>query len=492
MTLSFRLFLVCSFFLLGRPQDILPFLQPLRPALVLTALAMGALVFGGRRQELSAALSTSESKRYLLFYLIMIVGIPFAYHRRIAFESVFEGYVVNMLFFVLLVSQVTSLQRLKSLVWVICLCTVIYSVFGGVLKTFDSGRFQVVGNMFDPNDTAYLLVSLFPLCLYFVRSDDGLLKRLVALAAIISSMVIILQTGSRGGILALGTVLLIVLLTKIGGIDKGYKILFVVMLASTWLLMRDRIDMERYLTLFDISSDYNVSSQGGRLELWQAAIDLSLANPITGVGVNCYPFAHFLARERTGDPFREWATIHNSFLQVASEVGLIGFGIFVLINLRSVFTFFRISRIQSQPQSSKTSEITTLSGLMLLGFVGLLVSGFFLSQAYSLYFTLYFALAAAIGRLQAGIEETRGAADTPPVPGWRNSGEVRQNMISHPCPQDVRSDSGPPYRGTVPSPFSRNLVKAPAGSSPRQALCAWGSRILALSDPHQIRCRSFS
>src|SRR5882762_10814801 len=89
-TMPYRLFLLCSFVLLARPQDILTFLQPLRPALVLTVLAMGAVVFGARRQELSAALSTSEAKRYLLFSLIMILGVPFAYHKRVAFESVFE------------------------------------------------------------------------------------------------------------------------------------------------------------------------------------------------------------------------------------------------------------------------------------------------------------------------------------------------------------------------------------------------------------------
>jgi len=37
---------------------------------------------------------------------------------------------------------------------------------------------------------------------------------------------------------------------------------------------------------------------------------------------------------------------------------------------------------------------------MLLGFTGLLVSGFFLSQGYSIYLTLYFGLAVAVGRLQ--------------------------------------------------------------------------------------------
>jgi len=367
----------------------------------------------------------------LLFYLIMIVGIPFAYYRRAAFEGVVESYVVNMLYFFLLVSQVTSLQRLKSLVWVICLCTLMYSVFGGVfqLEDFGGGRFQVAGTMFDPNDTAYLLVSLFPLCLYFVRFDEGLLKRLVAVAAIFSSIAIILQTGSRGGILGFGAVLLVLLLTKTSGITRRHKMLFVVVLASIFLLIRDRIDVERYLTLSDISSDYNVSEEGGRLKVWQGAIDLSLANPITGVGVNCYSYARFLARELAGDSYRQWHDVHNSFLQVATEVGLIGFGIFVLINLKSVLTFSRMSRMGLQTQSGEAREIGALGGLMLVGFTGLLVSGFFLSQGYSIFFTLYFALAAAMGRLQAGpsagIEATRGAADTSAVPGWRNSGKAR-------------------------------------------------------------------
>jgi len=222
---------------------------------------------GARRGELLGALSTSESKRYLLFYLIMILGIPFAYYRRAAFEGVFEAYILQMLFFVLVVFQVTSLQRLKSFVWVICLCAVTYSVFGGVVQTFGGERFHVAGAMFDPNDTAFVLLSLFPVCVYFVRFNQGILKRLAAVSAIICSIAVILQTGSRGGILGLGTCLAIVLLTKTGGIGKGYKLLVVVMVVSTILWFRDSIDLGRYLTLSDLSSDYNLSAKGGRIDL---------------------------------------------------------------------------------------------------------------------------------------------------------------------------------------------------------------------------------
>jgi O-antigen ligase len=204
------------------------------------------------------------------------------------------------------------------------------------------------------------------------------------------------------------------------GIGKGPKILIGLGLAAAWLLLGDRIDVERYLTLTDLSTDYNLSSPGGRLELWKAAIGLSFAHPITGVGVECFAWAHYLARVDVGDAYRRYHAVHNSFLQIAAEVGLIGFAVYMRIVVGSLLTFLRTSRIQSRSRSPEAGKISALGGYMFLGFVGLLVSGFFLTQGYSGLSTLYFGLAAVMARLQAtehayasGIPATPGAADTP-------------------------------------------------------------------------------
>lgn len=400
-SMTFRLFLLCSFVLLARPQDILAFLQPLRPALVLTLLTVAATMLGARRNEISAALSTREAKRYLLFCLIIVIGIPFAYHRRAAFESFFLEYTSNILFFVVLVCQVTSLQRLKSLAWVICLGTAFYGIVGALPHSTGDTRLQIGAGMFDPNDTAYVLVSFFPLCFYFIRFNEGALKRLVAIVAIGGAVTTILLTGSRGGILAFGAVLLIIFLTRVAGVGKGTKVLLALLLAAAALLLGSRIDVERYLTLTDLSSDYNLSSPGGRMELWQAAIVLSLTNPLTGVGIDCFPWAHYLARLDAGDTYRVYHAAHNSFLQVAAEVGLIGFAVYMLIIVRGLQTFSRTSRMQSQAGSAESRQLGALGGYMLLGFVGLLVAGLFLTHGYSVFLTLYFGLAAVVERLQA-------------------------------------------------------------------------------------------
>lgn len=391
--MTFRLFLLCSFVLLARPQDILTFLQPMRLALVLTLLSMAAMILDDRRRQLAAALSTTEGKRYALFFAIMLLGIPFAYHRRIAFEGVVLLYTANVIYFYLVLTQVSSVERLKRLMWVICLSTFVYSIFGGLLEGGSGERFQVRLGGYDPNDTAYVLLSLFPLCLYFVQFGGGWPKRLIALAATCGAIAVILLTGSRGGILGLGAIVLVLFLRRAGGIGAAQKTALAFALVAAWLLLGDRLEIERYLSLKDISTDYNVTSEGGRMELWEAAIVLSLTNPLTGVGMNCFSWAHLLSRVEAGDAYLAEHVVHNSYLQIAVDLGLIGFAVYLLMTASTLLTFLRISRARPQPDNR---EIRALAGLLLLGYVGLLVSGFFLSQGYSIFATLYFALAASL------------------------------------------------------------------------------------------------
>lgn len=394
--MAFKLLLLWSFFLLGRPQDLLPVLQPLRPALLLTAMTLLAVVFSGG-QKLSNAFSLKETKRFLFFIAIMVFGIPFAFHRRVAFESVFLGYLANILFFLFLISEVDSLKKLKSLILIISLSNFLFSFFGYFFGSSHGRRFGIYGSMFDENDIAYVLVSLFPLSLFYLLSNQGLLKKALGITVICSSIMVILMSGSRGGLLGLATVLAILLLTKSGGMKKSQKILTIGLMIGVYFVIKDRIDIERYLTLFEIGSDYNISDETGRTQIWEKAITLMLYHPITGVGVECFPMALGYMRESMGlQPI--WQVTHNSFLQIGAEVGLIGFGLFIFINLQSLLTFLHNSRIEAT--STEALEYSILSGLMFLGFTGHLVTAGFLSQGYSSYFILYFALAGIIQRLK--------------------------------------------------------------------------------------------
>lgn len=395
--MAFKLLLLWSFVLLGRPQNLLLFLKPFRLALVLCIITTIVFFLGVHKRKLSAVLSIPETKRYLFFFAIMVLGIPFAYHRSDALDFVVLIYLSNILFFLLIVYEVNSIERLKSFILIISLSTAMYSFFGYIFGSSHGERFNIYGTTFDSNDTAYVLLSLFPLSLFYVFSNEGLFRKLLGVLVIFSSFLIILKVESRGGILGLGAVLAIMLLTKIGGIKKSQKAMILIIICGGLVFNIDKINMDRYLTLTDISSDYNLTSETGRLEIWKYGVEIIIDHPIIGVGVNSFPRVVGYKREQLNLPPR-WQVAHNSYIQVAAELGLVGFFVFFLMNVKTMLTFLRISRIE--PKSPRDYEIRIIAGMMLLGFVGHSIAAFFLTQGYSIYFTLFFALGAVIQRLK--------------------------------------------------------------------------------------------
>lgn len=400
--MSFKLFCLWVFVLIGRPQDLFIILQPLRPALALTAIAPFLAFLNTHGTGLSNLFKMYGTKRYLVFYLVMILGIPFAYHRKVAFDFIFLTYIINILFFLVFLLEVNSIKRLKTVILIICLSVFLYSIFGLAKGSFSSGRFYIYGAMFDPNDIAYVLLSLLPLCLFYVVHKEGLLKKALAITTIGGSIVLILLTGSRAGIIGLITLFLLILFTKLERIRWFYKIAFLIALFTLFFLYEDKINIERYMTITEIESDYNVSDEFGRVQIWKRAYHLFLENPLIGVGVNCFPMAlGYLRQELFLIP--EWQAAHNSYIQIITETGLIGFAIFLLLIISTLRNFLRIKNLKTTTKEG--AELKTIGGLLYLGFIVHLITAFFLSQGYSMFFTLFFAFSAVLNNLSLNMEE---------------------------------------------------------------------------------------
>lgn len=389
------------FVLLGRPQDLIIALQAMRPALVLAALSAGSTFLGPRGKLLSSVFQIPETRKYILFYAIMLLGIPFAYHRGVAFNFVVLGYVVNVIFFLIFVMEVDSLKKLKTVLFVISLCAFFYGAFGLTSGAFSGGRFAISGGAFDSNDIAYVLISLFPMCFYFIFHHEGNLKRIIAIISVATSLLVVLYSGSRGGIIGLLALIVFFLFTKSDHIRKSHKIILVTFMIIISFLYRDKIDIDRYLSLTDISNDYNVTDEFGRFHIWKRAFDLFLSNPITGVGVDCSSMAIGIMREALG-LIPRWQVIHNSYLQVASETGAIAFIIFLALITRSYKTFWQTKRFSGA--SSESAEIRTIAGLIYIAFIGQLITAFFLSQGYSMIFTLFFALSVTLRQITSSVK----------------------------------------------------------------------------------------
>ena len=395
--MSFRLFIIWTFILIGRPQDYFYFLMPFRPAFVFTFITLFATLFD-KGFSFEGILETSESKKYTLLYCIMIFGIPFAYHRRLAFNGIFLVYLANMIYFYLFIIHVDSIKKLKTILFTLSVSALGYSIF--VLGNVWHRTRLTAGTMFDPNDLAYFFINVIPISFIFVLGNERLSKKIIAVVSIMVSLSVTLLTGSRGGFVGLLVMLLLILLTKAGGLKRSHKMALITGLIVIFSYYGYRIDMARYMTITDIESDYNITDEFGRIAIWKRSLGFTISNPITGVGFSCFPMAIGYDRDADG-AIPRWQTTHNSYLQISSELGLIGFAVFMslIIGCLKNFSYWR----KTVMTSTETHEFNMIGGLLQIGFIASLVTAFFLSKAYSIFFTVFFGISASLIKIHDSI-----------------------------------------------------------------------------------------
>jgi O-antigen ligase len=398
----FLIFCLYTFVLIGRPQDFIPSLAPLRLALVLTVL-MSFVTFLQKRENISNLFRQRENKLYFLFFGIMCAGIPFSIYSRASFDFVILRYVVNMLFFTLCLLYVNTLEKFKRFVAVLMFCGLLFSFFGLLQGHFYAGRYTTGGDVFDPNDVAYIGISLFPFSMSVLIGSYRIPAKIMALSGLLLCVLLTLYTGSRGGFVGLITLVLLFLFLPIPGVKKSYKVLAIMLFISLAIINIEKIDVERYQTLGELDQDYNLTDEFGRKKVWKRGLQIFFENPITGVGVNGFSEAIGRMREREDLPLQKWQAAHNSYLQVMVETGIFGVTVFLYLIGICIKTF---NQFRKRRKASVEKDFSTMSGILLIGFIAQLFIAFFISQAYSVIFTLYFAISATLNDIeQAGGEK---------------------------------------------------------------------------------------
>jgi len=82
-------------------------------------------------------------------------------------------------------------------------------------------------------------------------------------------------------------------------------------------------------------------------------------------------------------------------VQIGTETGVIGMTLFLLMSLNVMRILRRVKRGRCPEKLDRIAEMG------LAGFVGLFVSGMFLSQAYSFYWAFYVVFSAVVSHLAA-------------------------------------------------------------------------------------------
>lgn len=271
----------------------------------------------------------------------------------------------------------------------------------GVFQFILGGANRAIGVSMDPNYSALNILILIPLAFAFVNGNQGN-KRSLYWTVFFLLLIGTLANLSRGAMVAV--VVMFFFLSRNGFVEpllkKRLRILFfVVTLSGVFLALLD--------PRFSLSSIL-VSGGSGRLDIWQTAWRIWLDHPVLGVGIQNYKFAFYKYAS-----YMPWINLgnvkamvaHNTYIETAVETGIIGLAAFVgLLGL----SLLELSRARWAYAGLLKQDLAVDCSMLMIGIIGFLVAGFFLSTMPQK--ALWFLLGLAASRSQTGSSLTTQVA----------------------------------------------------------------------------------
>jgi len=282
--------------------------------------------------------------------------------------------------FAVVSSGIRTPKRLKMIIWAFVFGALLVSVDGIVqffagkdfIRFFPAeygnpldgigGQFKRMKASFhNSQDFASYLAVAVPLLLGLFRYGSYQKKQKILLGITLAvSLYCLVFTYSRGAALAL---LFAVIFFTIAMKDKIIlPVILILGVAAPFVLAKSPLtwvtSRHSFIELFTDSS---------RLQHWQAAVNMIKAHPFMGIGLNNF-CANYDKFKSSGDFFSGWYA-HQTYLQMAAEIGLIGLGIFLAIIIVSIIRWVKILPL------IKDREIKTISFALFAGMMGFLIAG---------------------------------------------------------------------------------------------------------------------
>ena len=170
------------------------------------------------------------------------------------------------------------------------------------------------------------------------RLYDQPVKRFLTLAGIVLLTLASITTGSRSGFLLLGLSFFFLTQRFLVGRQRSITLWLTLGMGFFWVLTQASgtiLDPAHILDAVLSGSD----TVGARYDFWRAGLAMWLDHPIAGIGIGRFR-NYLLPYWQSYRPIIAW-TPHNTYVQVLSETGAVGFILFmtllstVLINFRS-------------------------------------------------------------------------------------------------------------------------------------------------------------
>jgi len=321
--LCFNLLLLFVISLYSLPAQLFPALEVWHPAQVIAISALVLLVVEKLALRHSFALGWPEGYLLLAFVGAAVLSTFSAFWPLRAYAASLDLIRIVIVYFVIVNTVVTE-KRLRTFL----LAMVIGGLFpalgalnGYIRGDLVEGRAHWIGIFENPNELAYILVMLVPLAAALaVRARY--LMRIVLVAVISLYVAAIYLTFSRGSIVGLFGVAILLAIRQRGVLPK---VAIGLLLAGG--LVFGTASWTRGDGVSNINQDYTFQQ---RIATVKAGMAMFAAHPLTGVGINCAIVA-FPLYAPNDFKAKGALVIHNTIVQALSETGLLGFVPFVLL-----------------------------------------------------------------------------------------------------------------------------------------------------------------
>jgi putative inorganic carbon (HCO3(-)) transporter len=376
-------------FLYIRPQDFMPGMAGM-PIMLALGAGTAALVILHRAVRQRALVFARVPQHFfaLWFYAAIVVSQLALMHLHGALEASLE-FVPTLVMYFLIVELVTTPRRVKIVFILITHLTLALAIQGIVMRYTGfglggqeayEGRIQAVGIFSDPNDLALVINTVLPLMILVVMQSASVLARLYALAVCGVFVFAIFLTQSRGGLLSLGAMAILLFQRKFG---KLVGVLAGVMVMGALVVLGPRMNT--------ISTEE--ASSYGRLEAWAIGFSLFKSSPLFGIGFGNFMEYHF-------------RTAHNSYVLCISELGLLGLYPWLMM----IWMSYKNTRfVEKELLAAGQRNFAMYAHAAELGLITFVAGALLLSRTYHPLLFVLIGLCAAISRVYVVRSEERYA-----------------------------------------------------------------------------------
>ena len=280
------------------------------------------------------------------FFLLVIICFPCVYMARLYCDTPTK---INKTF--------------TTVGWYAIFLLVYYSAYVIVNDTGETIRIR--STFFGPLPLGYAVASMVPFIFYIAATTQFKFLKYIAIAAIPVAILLIIETGSRGPLLAI-IIASVISLLRFKYIVRVFTGFAVVLTTALIYLSSQDLTENKGLGRILGETDAAGNSSQTRIDLFSSAREQFMQFPLFGQGSGSFSYFFNSTDERI--------YAHNAYLEIAGEFGLLGLLLFFSLLILCLIQIFSLRKKSNSMYATQYWAITSLQALFFIGLVNSAVS----------------------------------------------------------------------------------------------------------------------